>query len=369
MLKPVTKPSLLFELGMLENLAKSRVAPTFTTVDNSFVQGDLQQPASNDILSASRSILTRTTAESKTAPINIRDIRSEAELLSYLSRGFRVIAYRGFTAEHLPEIGEPYDSPYIDKLKRGSSASPLEAAIERMRREHFPNMPGRMSSVFAANSPAEAKLFGKVYELELSLRPNASIDEGNQPLRWLHRGYYERLVDLVMMGGAELPVEMIMGYLGSRGGHGFPSDILLDPQLIEIVVREYKPSQQEIIGDIVDCMFRRDPMSGYAPPFDAEDVIEQLEERFSPIEGVPMDLVRKAAMKRLVMVMLDELPAKYLHYSPQELIDNNVRVFLWQPGEIRRIIAEEQPFADESDPDYQRVLSVLKKYDDLLTDH
>lgn len=377
MATPSIKPCALLELGAIQHLAQpGTVLTDIRTLSlasaaggDSFGQGNPVMARGDNVKSAPRSILVRNAPQPgiSSTKVNIREIHSEAELLSHLFGGKRVILYRGFKRDHLPEIGKPYGKHYIHLSK----PSLREEAIERVRLAHFPEMPSRIASVFAASSPAEARLFGEVYELEISLRENARNQEGHLPIRWLDRTIFEDLAwEHMRTAGAEPRVEKIKAYLSSSGHHRSPSDILINPKLVEVIVREYRPPQEEKIGDIVDGIFSYDP-AGYSSPFDLEGLIERLEDgaSFFQSEGVSPDLVRRAAVKRLVMKMLDDLPTGYFNRGPQELIDDTVHSLLRQSKGIRRIIEEENPFAGEDDPDYQSALSILDRYDALLTDY
>ena len=170
--------------------------------------------------------------------VNIAHLPSESLLLQLLDAGRKVIVYRGFKPEYPPEIGSEYMRPFGGDESRQAQILkkyPIEQLIEEVRARQFSDSPSRLTSVFATHSPADAREFGAVYKLEISLRPGAA-GSGRLPLRWLDRHDIDYMQSYEVKNARELLANLAEGYWESQGRCDGKSDLLIDPTQVEVRV-------------------------------------------------------------------------------------------------------------------------------------
>ncbi|MFH1577403.1 MAG: hypothetical protein ABID35_07655 [Candidatus Margulisiibacteriota bacterium] len=170
--------------------------------------------------------------------INISRLQSEDILLHCLQQGNKITVYRGYNPEYVPEVGQEYTQTFSGTPERRAELlekAPLEQLIEEARQEHFPGSPSRLDSVFATTSITDAQEFGEAYELEISLRPEAASAE-RIPVRWLDRNTVDYLAGFRVEGNEDIILGTAQAYWRESGSHHGISDILLDPNLVEIRV-------------------------------------------------------------------------------------------------------------------------------------
>lgn len=304
--------------------------------------------------------------------LTIEEIENEGELLQALREGHIVRAYRGFDSRFLPTIGETYDRPFGGDeagQKHTLTTNPFELAIETIRREHFPDCPSRVTSIFIAPSSAEAQKWGRVYEVEIRLK-SPSRQSQISPLRWLDRTFFETITrlfhpDMDLGEIVKNHAGNIRNYLSLRGSHEKPADILIDPNQIELtVVKEYIPSDAEKIKEALEGIFTNDPM-GFRPPEDLEDLVERLEEIEKGFNPEAFATLKSKAVKRLIEKLRGDLPrissGKILCHAFDIPIDKGGEFFNSAIYSIEECLNTEPKPYQESDPEYQDITFQLQK--------
>jgi hypothetical protein len=172
----------------------------------------------------------------KSTTIDISMLQSENILLDCLRQGNKITVYRGFTPKYAPKIGQTYTRTFGGTAKRRATIlkdSPIEQLIEEVRQKIFPDSPSRLDSVFATTSISDAREWGDAYELEISLKPEAA-EAKSMPVRWLDRHTFDCMQSFSISQARELLEKIAEDYWKESGSHQDNSDILLDPNLVEI---------------------------------------------------------------------------------------------------------------------------------------
>ncbi|MBN2058365.1 MAG: hypothetical protein JW782_06185 [Candidatus Saganbacteria bacterium] len=170
--------------------------------------------------------------------VNIQQFWNEDIMTHMLQQGKTITVYRGFKPEHPPEIGQVYSRTFSGTVERRAAVLeklPIERLIEEVRQERFPDSPSRLDSVFVTTSASDAREFGDVYELEISLKPGAT-ESGSMPVRWLDRNTIDHMHSYNIEQARDSLREIAEDYWTETGSPQGISDILLDPNLVLIRV-------------------------------------------------------------------------------------------------------------------------------------
>ncbi|MBU0502359.1 MAG: hypothetical protein ABIH69_05010 [bacterium] len=280
--------------------------------------------------------------------INGFGIRSESELLTLLRMGKKILLYRGFSSEYLPEIGQRWVTPFGGPKNNIQDKPYVGRLIAQVGEKEFPACPGRYKSVFAAPKPWEAAKFGEVYEIEISL-----ISDGREitPVRWLNRAAFDEIVSVC--AGKEsydgLPNEdhlmYARDYLRSSGHPDGASDIIINPKHVEIrVKRRYVSVAIDLARKFAEKLEVSNAIADY------EELLEVLEtEKDGFPEGVSPELIRSESLKFYIRGKI-----RTLSCYGRDLIQEGL-------AEIRTILAENNLYPNKNDSEYEYILSELAR--------